>query len=238
MKDAVEDPGGDLRAVEGTTAEVAIQTDKPLATGAIFLDDGSKIALRDGPRRHAGGQYSDPEGRPVPRGRGGRRRGRPAGRRLLHRSPEVPPAGSQDHRAPAAISRPRPSKRLPSLWTPRTTSASATSPCTTRSTAAPKRPSRCCPPRAPKPCAGSTVLAMEDFKVVPGDVVSIYAEAKDARASDLHRHLLHRGRAVRAQLHPVAGIRRRRWRRRRRRQPAERNLAARRRKSSPPPGTR
>ena len=48
MKDRVENPGGDLRAVEGTTAEVAIQTDKPLATGAILLDDGSKLALRQG----------------------------------------------------------------------------------------------------------------------------------------------------------------------------------------------
>src|ERR1700736_5582525 len=48
MKDAVEDPGGDLRAVEGTTAEVSIQTDKPLTTGARLLDDGSKLPLRTG----------------------------------------------------------------------------------------------------------------------------------------------------------------------------------------------
>ena len=33
MKDSVEDPGGDLRAVEGTEAEVAIQTDMPLNKG-------------------------------------------------------------------------------------------------------------------------------------------------------------------------------------------------------------
>ena len=50
MKDAVEDPGGDLRAVEGTDAEVAIETDRPLANGALLLDDGSKIALRSGPQ--------------------------------------------------------------------------------------------------------------------------------------------------------------------------------------------
>src|SRR6185436_13295279 len=49
MKDEVEDPGGDLRAVEGTVAEVAIKTDRPLTTGAILLDDGSKIPLRSGP---------------------------------------------------------------------------------------------------------------------------------------------------------------------------------------------
>src|SRR5437764_13086405 len=48
MKDAVEDPGGDLRAVEGTTAEVAVQTDKPLPNGALLLDDGSKVELRSG----------------------------------------------------------------------------------------------------------------------------------------------------------------------------------------------
>ncbi len=51
MKDAVEDPGGDLRAVEGTTAEVAIQTDRPLANGAILLDDGTKLSLRAAARR-------------------------------------------------------------------------------------------------------------------------------------------------------------------------------------------
>ena len=48
MPDFVEFPGGDLRAVEGTTAEVAIETDRPLATGALLLDDGSKVTLRQG----------------------------------------------------------------------------------------------------------------------------------------------------------------------------------------------
>jgi hypothetical protein len=48
MKDVVEDPGGDLRAVEGTTGEVAVQTDRPLSNGILMLDDGSKIYLRTG----------------------------------------------------------------------------------------------------------------------------------------------------------------------------------------------
>ncbi len=48
QKDQVEDPGGDLRAVQGTQAEVAVQTDKPLANGSLLLDDGTKIALRSG----------------------------------------------------------------------------------------------------------------------------------------------------------------------------------------------
>src|ERR1035438_2468527 len=49
MKDMVENPGGDLRAVEGTSADVTIQTDKLLVSGALLLDDGSKLALRNGP---------------------------------------------------------------------------------------------------------------------------------------------------------------------------------------------
>jgi hypothetical protein len=48
MKDKVEDPGGDLRAVEGTDAEVAIETDRPLVNGALLFDDGSKLLLRSG----------------------------------------------------------------------------------------------------------------------------------------------------------------------------------------------
>lgn len=46
MKDETEDPGGDLRAVEGTLADLEIRTDRPLGSGALLLDDGSKIPLR------------------------------------------------------------------------------------------------------------------------------------------------------------------------------------------------
>src|SRR6202040_761716 len=45
MKDVVEDPGGDLRAVAGTVAELTIETDRPLKSGEILTDDGKHIAL-------------------------------------------------------------------------------------------------------------------------------------------------------------------------------------------------
>ena len=51
LKDTVEDPGGDLRAVQGTEAEVKVETDLPLSNGALLLDDGSKFELRDGAAR-------------------------------------------------------------------------------------------------------------------------------------------------------------------------------------------
>ncbi|MBM3749229.1 MAG: hypothetical protein FJW34_26000, partial [Acidobacteria bacterium] len=48
LPETVEDPGGDLRAVEGTQAEIAVQTDRPLATGTVVLDDGTHIPLQGG----------------------------------------------------------------------------------------------------------------------------------------------------------------------------------------------
>ena len=46
LHDTVEDPGGDLRAVQGTQAQVSIETDHKLAAGALVLNDNSKLALQ------------------------------------------------------------------------------------------------------------------------------------------------------------------------------------------------
>ncbi|MGD0300251.1 MAG: hypothetical protein ABSE86_24435 [Bryobacteraceae bacterium] len=48
MKDVVEDPGGDVRAVEGTDAEIAVLTDRPLNKGILMLSDDSQIPLQSG----------------------------------------------------------------------------------------------------------------------------------------------------------------------------------------------
>ena len=78
-----------------------------------------------------------------------------------------------------------------------------------------------------KQADGSTTLSLEDFKLVPGDLVSVYATAKDAQVRIAHRHVLHPGRSFRARILAVAADGRR-WRRGRRHgwRP-ERNLPAR-----------
>jgi hypothetical protein len=43
--DTVEEHGGDLRAVEGTEAQLDIVTDRPLTNGLLALDDGRQVAL-------------------------------------------------------------------------------------------------------------------------------------------------------------------------------------------------
>lgn len=44
-EDVVEERGGDLRAVQGTEAELAVETDKPLLNGSLVLDDGTTVDL-------------------------------------------------------------------------------------------------------------------------------------------------------------------------------------------------
>ncbi|HEY3937757.1 MAG TPA: hypothetical protein VGL97_10020, partial [Bryobacteraceae bacterium] len=48
LKDATEDPGGDIRAVAGTQADVSVLTDRPLPHGVLQLENGTKIGLSNG----------------------------------------------------------------------------------------------------------------------------------------------------------------------------------------------
>jgi hypothetical protein len=48
MQQVSEEHGGDLRAIEGTNAELTVLMDRPLRDGQLALDDGKQIALSGG----------------------------------------------------------------------------------------------------------------------------------------------------------------------------------------------
>ena len=48
LKNVVQDPGGDIRAVEGSQAEISVLTDRFLQQGVLVLEDGTKIPLAKG----------------------------------------------------------------------------------------------------------------------------------------------------------------------------------------------
>ena len=48
LQNVVQDPGGDIRAVAGSEAEISVLTDRPLQHGALVLEDGSKVGLKAG----------------------------------------------------------------------------------------------------------------------------------------------------------------------------------------------
>ena len=43
MQPVTEEHGGDLRAIEGTNAELTVRMDRPLRNGQLTLDDGKQI---------------------------------------------------------------------------------------------------------------------------------------------------------------------------------------------------
>ncbi|MGC2768696.1 MAG: hypothetical protein WB607_24550 [Candidatus Acidiferrum sp.] len=53
LKPATEEHSGDLRAIEGTDAAIELEMDRPLKDGQFMLDDGRRIKLT----RHAGNRY-------------------------------------------------------------------------------------------------------------------------------------------------------------------------------------
>ncbi|MBV9760743.1 MAG: hypothetical protein JO340_09280 [Acidobacteriaceae bacterium] len=48
LPEVVQDPGGDIRAVQGTQADVSVLTDKPLEHGFLALENGNKVPLERG----------------------------------------------------------------------------------------------------------------------------------------------------------------------------------------------
>jgi hypothetical protein len=183
VKDIVDTKsGGDLRAVEGTNADLDVTFDHPLANGALVLDDGREMRLRSiGGTEYAGtiamtkdGTYhvasldaSQPtrlsedffiEARkanpPVVR------IARPGGDYRASPIEEVTiAADAQDEFGVKALDVHYSVNGGPEKVVPLLKDAGA------------------------KNATGSFVLPLEPFKLVPGDLVSLYATARDGRTS-------------------------------------------------------
>jgi len=180
LKDFVEDPGGDLRAVEGTIAEVAIHTDRPLANGALLLDDGGKVGLRDGGENtliasvaiQRDGMYhiaAIESGEDV---------------RL---SEDYFIEAQKDNPPQITITRPGHDFKASPIEEV-TVEVTASDDFGLRGVdlhysvnGGPQKTVSMLDAKGPKSASGSTVIALEDFKVEPGDIVSLYAAARDAR---------------------------------------------------------
>ena len=63
LPDAVEESGGDLKAIAGTAAQLEILTDRPLRDGVLVLDDGRQVPLLGGDHnRYRGALMLDKDG--------------------------------------------------------------------------------------------------------------------------------------------------------------------------------
>ncbi len=181
MPSEVEERGGDLRAVTGTEAELDVSTDRPLPGGQIALDNGQRIQLsggqnnvyhgtvkmdRDGVYHVAGLE----QGQPV----------RVSEDFFIEARKANPPQ----------ISLVRPGHDYHASPIEEVTVAAKVSDEYGLAGVAlhysvnggPETTVDLLHKKGVKQADGSTTLSLESFKLVPGDLVSVYATAKDGNA--------------------------------------------------------
>ena len=180
MPNSVEDPGGDLRAVAGTTAELTVETDQPLKNGVIEVDDGSHIALepqsdgkltarvpveKDGVYHFAARQ----QGESV----------RLSEDYFIEARVDNAPTVKITH--PGADARVSPIEEVNVAVEANDDFALQGVELHYSVNGGAEKVVAIPNSKGVKNAGGKTLIALEDFKMEPGDVVAMYASAKDAR---------------------------------------------------------
>ncbi len=181
MQPVSEEHGGDLRAIEGTNAELTVRMDRPLRSGQLTLDDGKQITLSGGEgnvykgsiQMQKDGAYhvaALDQGQPV---------------RLSEdyfiatdkaNPPEIAidrPTG--DYRASPIEEVTVGVKASDEFGLNKVSLHYSVNGGPEKTVELPQQPGA-------KNVSGSTTLSLEDFKLIPGDLVSLYATAKDGHA--------------------------------------------------------
>lgn len=181
MREQTEDPGGDLRAVEGTVADVEVETDKPLASGFVQLDDGTRLDLTGtGTTHHVSvpirkdGSYhvaTIDSSQPV----------RLSDDYFIEARKDSPPTIAIAR--PVRDARVTPIEEVPVEVQARDDFGLSSLDLHYSVNGGPEQVKSLLRDRGAKESTGSLLLSMEDFKIVPGDVVSLYATARDAKTT-------------------------------------------------------
>ncbi len=181
MKPVTEEHSGDLRAIEGTDAAIELEMDRPLKDGQLALDDGQPIQLTGGDGNHYRGTVHMEKdgayhvsaidaGQPV----------RLSEDYFIATDKAQPPEISLDR--PRGDYRASPIEEV-------TLGVKAADQFGLNDVhlhysvnGGPERSVSLLDKPGAKSADGSHTLALEDFKVAPGDVVSVYASARDGHA--------------------------------------------------------
>jgi hypothetical protein len=178
LQNVTEERGGDLRAVEGTDADLEVETDKPMRDGILVLDDEQQIRLTGGEgnvykgtvRMEKDGVYhvaALDQGQPV----------RLSNDFFIESRKAEPPnviiaRPGHDYRASPIEEVTVAVKADDEFGVSEMTLHYSVNGGPEQTVDLLKR-------KGSKQADGSTTLSLEDFKAVPGDVVSLYATAKD-----------------------------------------------------------
>ena len=180
LPDVTEDPGGDLRAVKGTVADVIVETDRPLKSGSVEMDDGSKVPLeaqangtliakvpiqKDGMYHFAANE----QGQSV----------RLSEDYFIEARQDNAPNVKIVH--PGADAKVSPIEEVPIQVAGDDDFALEGMDLHYSVNGAPEKVVNLLNQKGAKTATGHTTLFLEDYKLQPGDVVAVYATARDAR---------------------------------------------------------
>jgi hypothetical protein len=186
----VEERGGDLRAVIGTQAELEVSTDRPLQGGQIQLDSGQKIQLTGGQNNvYRGAVKMEKDGVYHVAGVEAGQPVRVSEDFFIEARKANPPQ--------IALVRPGRGDYHASPIEEVTVAAKATDEYGLRDVAlhysvngGPETTMDLLQKKGEKQAEGSTTLSLETFKAVPGDLVSVYATARDANNVEAHTDIM------------------------------------------------
>jgi hypothetical protein len=182
IRNAVEQEGGDLRAVEGTEAEVAVETDRPLANGVLVLDGVRQLKLEAGggnwvrakvPIRKDGLYYiaALDRGAPV----------RLSEDYFIEAQTEKPPTLAV--RRPGRDAKVSPIEEVVIEVEAEDDFALEGLDLHYSVNGGPEKAVSLLGNRGRKQAQGGTQISLEDYQLVPGDIVALYATARDARST-------------------------------------------------------
>ena len=182
LPSVTEDPGGDLRAVAGTIAELTVETDRPLKNGTIEIDDGSHIALEPGANNtltakvpiSKDGMYhfaANEQGQSV----------RLSEDYFIEAREDRAPSVKITH--PGADARVSPIEEVQIQVAAEDDFALESMELHYSVNGTPEKVVSMLPQKGVKTANGMTTLFLEDYKLEPGDVVAVYATARDARTT-------------------------------------------------------
>jgi hypothetical protein len=180
-KDDVENPGGDLRAVVKTVAELEVETDRPLKDGLIELNDGTKIKLEakqgniltakvpiemDGAYHFAAAEGSENV--------------RLTQDYFIEAKADDPPTVKITH--PGADAKVSPIEEVTITVQGSDDFGLQAMDLHYSVNGQPEKVVSLLNSKGTQSGEGKVVLSLEDFKLIPGDIVSMYATANDARS--------------------------------------------------------
>lgn len=182
LRDEVDDPGGDIRAVEGSEAEISVLTDRPLRSGTLLMENGAKTELKTGDGNWLSARV------PITKDGAYHVAALDQGE-LIRISQDYFIEAKKDEAPSVKISRPGGDPRVtPIEEVPITVEAADDFGVDGLElhyavNGGAEQVIPLLKTKGTREAVGKTMLSLENFKMAPGDVIALYAAAKDAKTT-------------------------------------------------------